>query len=213
MTYARSIRDRIELAAAANDAAVSGDRNISDGDHVARTLAATPEFAGWQPQELARLIPYLWERVVPAGDLLCREGEPADHAFCLLSGSAWYEGGSGRPVTSGFVGHESALESPVYLANVKALGDVVALVMPRTVLEDFGITLDGKTLYHSLLARHTATTADDEAFAAPLPPEPEEPIGLVKPIGWALTMIVPLLIILFGDDYGLAWNQKDFLAA
>lgn len=205
MTYART------MAAVADEG--SSDRIISDGAHVARVLAEAPEFAGWRPQELARLVPYVWERHVAAGELLCREGAPADHAFCLLSGSAWYEGGSGRPITSGFVGHESTLDSPVYLANVKALTDVVALVMPRTVLEDFGITLDGKTLYHSLLARHTASTADDERFAAPLQAEPAEPIGWAKPIGWALTLILPMLIITFGDSYGLAWNQKDFLAA
>ncbi|MGV3590396.1 MAG: SLC13 family permease [Gammaproteobacteria bacterium] len=208
MTYARSIHIQTAVADA-----VSADRNLSDGAHVARTLAATPEFAGWEPRELSRLIPYLWERHIPQGDLLCREGEPADHAFCLLTGSVWYEGGSGRPVTTGFIGHEAALDSPAYLANVKALTDVVVLVMPRTVLEDFGITLGGKTLYHSLLARHTASTIDDEAFAKPIPPEEPEPIGLVKPIGWGLTLLLPLLIILFGDDYGLAWNQKDFLAA
>jgi DASS family divalent anion:Na+ symporter len=206
MTYARN------MATAVADER-SADRIISDGAYVARTLAAAPEFAGWQPQELARLIPYVWERHITAGELLCREGEPADYAFCLLSGSAWYVNGSGRPITSGFVGHESALDSSVYLADVKALTDVVALVVPRTVLEDFGITLGGKTLYHSLLARHTATSADDEAFAAPLPPEEPESIGLAKPIGWGLTLTLPALIIFFGEQYGLAWNQKDFLAA
>jgi len=206
MTYARSTR-----AAVADT--TSADRNISDGAHIARTLAATPEFAGWLPQELARLVPYVWERDVPAGELLCREGAPSAHAFCLLSGSAWYTDGSGRPITSGFVGHEAALDSPTYLTDVRALTDVVALVVPRAVLEDFGITLGGKTLYHSLLARHTVTKVDDEAFAAPLPAEEPEPIGVSKAIGWALTLILPLLIIVFGDEYGLAWNQKDFLAA
>ena len=114
---------------------------------------------------------------------------------------------------SGFVGHESTLASSVYLADVTAKTDLVALVVPRTVLEDFGITLGGKTLYHSLLARHTATTVDDEEFAKPLPPEEPEAIGLAKPIGWALTIVLPLLILVFGESYGLAWNQRDFLAA
>jgi len=209
MTYARSTG--MGSAIADPD---SPDHLISDGALVAATLAAAPEFAEWPHQELARLIPYVWERHVRAGHLLCREGEQAENAFCLLSGTVRYDGGNGRLITAGFVGHEAALSAPTYLADVTALTDVVTLVVPRTVLQDFGITLGGKTLYHSLLAHHTITEADDEELARPAPPEPEpEPISVGKSIGWLLTAVLPALILLFGERYGLNWHQRDFLAA
>jgi DASS family divalent anion:Na+ symporter len=191
---------------------------ISDSGRVAATLEAAPEFADWQHQELAQLAQYVWERRIPAGGLLCRRGEPAVNAFCLVEGSVRH-GEGGRTTSTGFVGHEAALDAPTYLADITAATDVFVLVVPRTVLSHFGITLNGETLYHSLL-RHYATplaqpdaAADAATSAGEGAEEDAARPTLTKSIGWGLTLILPALILIFGGRYGLNWHQRDFLAA
>lgn len=187
------------------------DHPITDAERVAEALAAAPELAGWPHQDLARLIPYIWERHFDDGEVLCQRGDEAAHAFCLLEGTVRYAG-AGRLVSSGFVGHEAALDVPTYLDDVVASGHVVALAVPRTVLDDFGLTLTGSTLYHSLLAHHT--TAADTA-AIPAEDEPAEDTGShrTKAVGWLLTVLIAGFILAFGERYGLDWHQRDFLAA
>jgi DASS family divalent anion:Na+ symporter len=187
-------------------------RAIFDAAAVAATLAATPEFVGWAHQDLARLVPYVWERRVPAGTTLCLRGDPAVHAFCLVDGSVRCSI-DGRTVTSGFVGHEAALEIPAYLADVVAATDVSVLVVTRDVLREFGITLGGDTLFHSLLAHHAppltgpAVRSDDE------PADAEDTHPRITAIGWVLTLAIPALILIFAEGFGMTWRQRDFLAA
>jgi DASS family divalent anion:Na+ symporter len=199
------------------DAAVTLDepfeqRAILDANRVAATLEATPEFAGWPHHDLARFVPYVWERRLPAGTVLCRRGEPADRAFCMVEGSVRCSI-DGRTVSSGFVGHEAALEVPAYLADVVAATDVAVLVVTRDVLREFGITLGGETLFHSLLAHH-ATAAPASAAAAPgAEADDDDAHPRTTAIGWVLTLAVPALILAFGEGFGLSWRQRDFTAA
>ena len=191
------------------------DHPITDAARVAATLSTIPEFAGWPHQELARLIPYVWERHFDPGERLCVHGEPADNAFCLLSGTVQYTGGGGRQISSGFVGHEAALDAPAYLATIAAVDRVAALVVPRTVLRDFGITLCGDTLYHSLLSHYTTPATDAVAAIDPgdESDQPEGRFGRTKTLGWILTLLLAGGILAFGESYGLNWHQRDFLAA
>src|SRR5262245_1166748 len=192
------------------------DRGISDATRVAGALAAAPEFAGWAHLDLARLVPYITKTAVPSGAILCRRGDEAERAFCLLEGSVCYAGGSGRTITSGFVGHEAALNASTYLGDVVAVTNVTALVIPRSVLRDFGITLEGHTLYHSLLAHHIAPP---DAAAVRSDTEPAQEAGeehrpnRVKSIGWILALVIPALVLRFGQRLGLNWHQRDFVAA
>ena len=190
------------------------ERPLSSAERVAAALAAAPEFAEWPHQDLARLVPYVWETHISAGEMLCRRDQQAEQAFCLMAGTVRYSGGDERTVSEGFVGHEAVLDVPTYLADVTAVTDVVALVVPRAVLRDFGITLGGKTLYHSLLAHHTTrSSADPEPAPPPEDTAEEVRAGRTKSIGWLLSLLVPALIIAFGERYGLNWHQRDFLAA
>lgn len=189
------------------------DHPITDAARVAAMLSSVPEFAGWPHQELARLIPYVWERHFDPGERLCVRGEPADYAFCLLAGTVRYTGAGGRSVSTGFVGHEAALDVPTYLAEVAAVDSAIVLVVPRTVLDDFGITLRGDTLYHSLLSHYSTPDA-----AAPHQPpaendEEDTRVNRTKTIGWVLTLLVAAGILAFGERFGLTWRQRDFLAA
>jgi len=207
MTFARGV-------ATAEDPAAQywEDHPITDAARVVAALTAAPELAGWAQQDLARMIPYIWERHFDDGEVLCHTGEEAEFAFCLLEGTVRYAG-VGRTVSTGFVGHEAALDVPRYLDDVVAVGHVIALAVPRTVLGDFDLTLKGSTLYHSLLAHHTP-----EAEHAPVRAEDdqEEAGGgsqRTKAVGWVLTLLIAGGILAFGEQYGLDWHQRDFLAA
>lgn len=210
----------VEIEAAKGGIPAGGPRvagHISDPRRAADTLAAAPEFAGWAHQDVARLVPYVWEITIRAGEYLCQRGAEAAYAFCLLEGTVCYVEAGGRTATAGFVGHETTLNAPAYLSDVAAVTDVVALVVPKHVLRHFGITLGGETLYHSLLA-HYATPAPAaapqvRAGAEPDEAEVEEGGGHSKTVGWILALVVPAIILAFGQRVGLSWQQQDFLAA
>jgi DASS family divalent anion:Na+ symporter len=189
------------------------DKQIHDMQRVADTLAQSPEFAGWPRHELVQIVPYVSEMHVEAGSFLCRRGEDAEHAFCLMQGTVRVEAGKGIEVSKGFVGHEVALNHGHYAADIVAVDQVIALAVPRDVMHTFGVAFESETLYHSLLARYTDSEGAPKAAPARAPHEEKRRISPMKTVGWILTLVVPVMILLFGEHYELDWHQRNFIAA
>ncbi|MGH8477623.1 MAG: SLC13 family permease [Methylococcales bacterium] len=191
---------------------VAEQRPISDARRIAETLAQAREFTNWPHPDLVQIVPYIWERRFAAGEILCRAGQTAEYAFCLMQGTVRLTAGAAREVSSGFVGHEAAMNVTNYLSDIVAVNDVVVLVLPGKVFYDFGITLDGDTFYHSLLARYT-TPRYGAASEHHEEPRKSESITTAKAIGWFLALVVPASILYLGSGYDLNLDQMNFLAA
>ena len=192
------------------------EKQISDVQRFADTLAKAPEFANWTRHELVQIVPYISEKRLGPGTTLCRKGERAEHAYCLVQGTVRVQVGKKQfEVSQGFVGHEVTMNLDNYAADVVAKDDVIVLEVSRSVMQTFGITLNDDTLYHSLLARYTdpETAAETQAPVAAEVPRGERRISPVKSVGWFLTLIVPVAILFFGNQYGLDWHHRNFLAA
>jgi DASS family divalent anion:Na+ symporter len=193
----------------------SHEKQISDVQRFADTLSRAPELANWTRHELVHLVPYVSEMRVAAGKTLCRKGDRADRAYCLVQGTVLVQVGKKQfEVSQGFVGHEVSMNLERYAANVVAKDDVVVLEVPRSVMQSFGITLNDDTLYHSFLARYTDAEPTEEKAEAVAEIDPgERRISSIKALGWFLTLIVPVAILFFGNQYGLDWPHRNFLAA
>lgn len=194
----------------------SGPRNES-GDIDA--LLLDPLFKTASHVGLARLIPYVNERVLQAGEHLYHAGAAADEFYFLLSGKVQLftqQSHSLEPGSRRF-GEEAATDFDHYLCDAVAATEVRVLVIARTNLAPlFQGQPDLKARFYFSLMQ---TFAGDRLHAAQRPPE--EPAAVPKThraespaavIGWLLTFLAPALLLTFGRGWGLEADTLYFLA-
>lgn len=106
-------------------------------------LAGIPLFAGLHARQLEQVARYCTEVRVPAGRVLCREGETGHEFFVLESGTVAVSVGGAQVTTLGagdFFGELALLDAGPRNASVTAESDVDVLVLTRqeflTVLEE-----------------------------------------------------------------------------
>jgi len=98
------------------------------------TIAAVPLFAGADRRHLERIAQLCTELDAPAGQVLCREGEPGGEFFVLLEGSVTVESGGTQLATLGtgdFFGELALLDGKARNATVTAATPVRLLVLSR----------------------------------------------------------------------------------
>jgi hypothetical protein len=97
-------------------------------------LREVPMFAGLAPEDLEKIADIAHEQIYATGGIICREGEPGDALFIIVSGEVEVVKSMGRQesilATRGpgeFVGEMAILDSAPRSATLRALNDVRVL--------------------------------------------------------------------------------------
>ena len=97
-------------------------------------LAGVDLFYGCFRRELARIAALTTEVAVPAGQVICREGDPGDEAFVVIGGAARVTVGEREIATvgpGGFFGEMAILDGGPRIATVTSLEPMRLLVLSR----------------------------------------------------------------------------------
>jgi CRP-like cAMP-binding protein len=97
-------------------------------------LREVPMFGGLAPEDLEKIADIAHEQIYATGGIICREGEPGDSLFIIVSGDVQVVKSMGRQesilATRGageFVGEMAILDSAPRSATLRALKDVRVL--------------------------------------------------------------------------------------
>lgn len=182
-----------------------------DSESALQNLSNIPFFRECDKGSLARLLPNLAVEELEPGERLYAEGEFASHFFWVLSGRldpASADRNSPWTTTDGYCGIEAALGLTAYQADMAARTQAAVLSIPGHTLLHF---LDenpklGTRFFSDLLPRAPASVKD-----SPLP-VPSNPPSWTPNLGWAITLLLPVLMMLALPDWGFSANQTIFLA-
>lgn len=184
-----------------------------------KALLLDPLFENASPLGLARLLPYISERVLRAGDSLYHAGAPADDFFFLLQGQVKLVTPKSEDIMPGSrrLGEEAATDLGRYLSDAVALSDVRVLAISRASLAPlFDAMPELKARFYFSLMQTFAgdhvqpPAANDAASHAGSSAEKKESLSGV--IGWLLAFLTPALVLYFGHDSELESNTLYFLA-
>lgn len=124
-----------------------------------------PLFDGMSPDLTGAITPSL-RRIYQQGDVLCREGEAADHLFVILSGTVDVAARDESLVQRGagaVVGEQAFVEEQSRGATITAIGQVEALRLPRVVVD---LLLGDRAFVRSLLRVISAKLSEATAQRA-----------------------------------------------
>lgn len=172
---------------------------------------------------LARILPYTSLRTLAPGEHLYRKGQKAEAFYFLLEGKL-------RLVADRLVadtdtrrfGQEAATDFADYLTDAVAETPVTVFVIPRTSMATLFAALPKlkSQFYLSLLRTlsgdlfQSEATPDDKPATIKTEVKADGGSSVTYPnlLGWALTVIAPLLILTFGHGWGIEKNALYFLA-
>jgi DASS family divalent anion:Na+ symporter len=194
---------------------VAAEQGRVPRDLLVAALAQSPVLANCTRQELSRLVPFLRERRLAAGETLYRAGEPAQDMWVVLDGTLKLTRAddSSQAVSSGLVGEEAALGLGSYLSDVVALEGATVAALGRDVTP---AALRGDSGRAQAFCRSLI-----HAFAPPRVAEPEagtdhEQVSLWmsawKSAGWLAAIAVPVVLLQLFESSRLRWEQQQLAA-
>jgi len=176
-------------------------------------LMADELIAKSNPQSIARLLPKMQEKHFLAGETIYQADERAYFFYLVISGEVKLVSPQGREtnlLTTRF-GEEAGSDSPHYIASAIAETDVHLLAIPRGGMKE--LVQANPFLKTDLLFSLTSHLTGEKVTRQ----EEKETIenAKAKPamvIGWLLALLLPLIILEFGDHLGIARSAVMFLA-
>lgn len=189
--------------------------------HGVDALLRDPLFQTASHIGLARLIPYVMERKIKAGEYLYRAGEAAIELFFVIEGQAqlFTKKGIELKPTSNRLGEESATDFAHYFCDARAHTDMRVLVLDSMRLEPLfaGQSKLKSKFYHSLMQTFAGDHLHDaEAKDAAVQPAQastdKSGESITGVLGWLVTLVAPLAILFFGRSWGLEQDTLYFLA-
>lgn len=176
-------------------------------------LQSIPLFSTCDKRAIARLMPFIREQSLEAGDVLFAAGTRADTLFYVVSGKIKLTRGKrlNDIVSKGFVGEETVSEAENYMTTASAEEATTVMVFAAAGIAD--LLLDNPQvrtgLYHSLI-NHSANI---EAFKA------RETTGKGAAskggsgafIGWLLATVVPIAVYFLSANSQLSDSSVYFL--
>lgn len=173
-------------------------------DTALHALRADPLFQPCSHASLARLLPHLQLCEWAAGTLLYAAGDAASDLYLRLDGEVQR---AGQPLVLQRWGEEAASDLPRYLHGVQALSDARALRIPRAALA--GLLASNPRLQAELLqslSSHLAGTPFTRSTAPAASPAAGTSRRAV--LGWALTLLLPVLVLLSGSTLQARWGLE-----
>lgn len=180
---------------------------------IAASLQQAPAFARCRAEDLARQLPHITEARFAAGQVLFEVNQSADHLYLLLEGSVELASPHGRrtSVQEGCVGLEAGTDRDTYAFAARARTPVRALCLPRRSLVPLVAATPalGAGFYRDLLSllcgEPTGSRASTRSGS-------KSHVSFANVAGWALTLVVPAVLMLLGPRMGLGSSATLFLA-
>lgn len=170
---------------------------------------------------LARILPYTSVRTLEPGETLYRKGQKAEAFYYLMEGAVKLISDRHEVASDNRrLGQEAATDFADYLTDAVAQTRATVFVIPRASMGALFASLPKlrSEFYLSLLHTFSGDLLQGEpveeqvAKAEKSPPENDPAVTYPNLIGWILTVVAPILIINFGQSWGIEKNALYFLA-
>lgn len=172
-------------------------------------LLKDPILSKAEPIALSRLLSHLVSKRFIAGSHIYAPGQSADFIYLIVSGTVRLDfGGRVTDLQSAHFGGEAAAETPRHIGDAWAMTEVEVLCIPRSSLTGL---FSASPAIRNLLTGNLVRLASGD-----VPPPPAKPAKAPLSewnavVGWAVTLISPLLLFVYGADLGLDRNAGIFL--
>lgn len=186
---------------------------MSESLRAANSLTSDPIISRSLNESLARMLRNVKERRFKAGEIIYAADSDAEFMYLLHKGSVDIVTSYGKKLHlhSNRFGEEAATDVPFYLSSAIAVTDLVVFAIPRASLAGLNQFNAGHQaeFYFSLLA-----TLGGERIRERISPHVGkfDQKDTIQIIGWFAATVLPLLVLIFGSDLGLAKEPVVFLA-
>ena len=182
-------------------------------------LARAPVFSKCNRDEVVGLLPFVKQRRLKPGEILCKTGDPANDTWLVLRGALHLkldEESSSGAEEGALVGEEAALGISTYLDDIIAVDHATVLTIPREFIpprlmepgsrapafcQSIIQIFSAEKL--SFVKTHTAETDNRLTSGA----------AVLKVLGWIAAAVLPLLLLWSDAGSALRWEQKQLAAA
>lgn len=186
-----------------------------NGQQIIRCLKDTEVFCSCSSRDLARILPCVSERRLNPDEVLFQSDSPADTLYLLLEGRIVLKSKKRvlDEVTEGTIGEEVIDDKGRYLSDAIAISSSTVLSIPREHLADLFETNPAlrSDVYSNLINHFVDKTLRGEHIEKEPEKVPHEKSSALKITGWILSILVPAIILYFGESLGLDWKSKIFL--
>ncbi len=186
---------------------------LSSIERVANGFKSDPIIAASLNESLARMLRNVRELRFKAGETIYNADAEAQFLYLVQQGAVELVMLTGKriPVKSNRFGDEAATDVPNYLTDAIAVTEVVAFAIPRASLAGLNQYNPGHQakFYFSLLDHMGGELV--RAHAGAVRTE-EGSRDLFQIPGWLATILLPLLVLTLGNEYGVDRETTVFLA-
>lgn len=189
--------------------------NLNTNEMV-KYLQDSKYFSSCSAIDLARILPYITEKRLSPDDVLFFSETPATTLYLVIEGKIDLKSGKrviDKVIEDGLIGEEAINDKGKYLSDAIAESPVRVLAIPHehlTILFDDNATLKS-SIYRSLINHYAEKKLKDDWKEKGKTKISREKSSVFKIVGWILAILIPGLILSFGDNYGLDWKTKIFL--
>lgn len=180
----------------------------------ASILDCAPVLSNFSAEAKARLLPVVHEKSLAAGEVLFKLGDPVTDIYLVLDGEMELttRRGAVRVGEAGFIGEEAALGCVRYLSSATARSSVRVLGIAHDALAE--PLADAPKLRRDLWLSLSAHLAEkmEPSLGALENDKPKVGSDMVPSIGWLATLLLPIAVIMWGENMGLTGQVKMFLA-
>ena len=177
-------------------------------------LKNSPIFSTCSNIDIARLSPYVTEIKLQSGEMLFDSDAPATDLYLIIDGELLLQSSKRtlNELSDGSIGEEAVTDEGKYLSKAVTKTASTLLKIPQEHLKNLVKTNpDLKSdIYHSLIQHHSGKELFEPSKRVEERVEPEKE-SKVKIFGWLLTIILPTIILMTGENFGLDWKSKIFL--
>lgn len=189
--------------------------NHSTISQLASVLDSAPILSRLPNEVKARLLPMAREESLAAGDVLFRLGD-AVHDVCLVLEGEMEIATRHEVATvgaAGFLGEEAAVGGMRYLSSATAKEPARVLRIAHDALVDPLASHPSvrRELWLSLVSHFVENIDTNIASSGKAKPK-DASADVAASIGWVATLLLPMAVILWGEQFGLSVELKLFLA-
>ncbi|MEC4720699.1 SLC13 family permease [Noviherbaspirillum sp. CPCC 100848] len=164
-------------------------------------------------QSLARVLPQVSEKCFSPGETIYKANARAEHFFLLTSGEVKLVSPGGREshLVHRRFGEEAASDAEHYLTDAVAATASTAMCIPHVAMKT--LIAANPALKTDLLLSLASHLAGEKLERRSTPAAVKAAArNYIRPFGWLLCLILPLLILAFGDRAGIGHDAVLFSA-
>ncbi len=185
----------------------------SETKELLELLKKSPLFEKSTSIDIARIIPYIARINLNPEETLFTAGSPATNLYLIDRGTIELRSSKRHidSVSEGTLGEESVFED-VYISDAVAVTAAVVFAIPREHIQTiFSSSPHLKEELYRLLTNHLCVQKLGKCETAPTVKKYKKDRDAFKIVGWGLTIVAPIVILYFGNLYGIEWKSKIFL--